>query len=433
MKRLLAMALILLVFLLNFPLCCAAPLNIEAEAYILMDIKSGQVLCEKDSENKKLYPASTTKIMTAIVALENSTLDTMMTASQAAVYDIGKDGMNIGIMPGEVLSLEQLLHALLIVSANEAANIIAENVCDTRQEFIDLMNKRAQELGAKNTHFVNANGMHDNNHYTTAKDMALIAKHAMNIPEFREIVSKTEYTPIATNKHPSWPTLYSSNKLLRFYNDSELFEVTGIKTGYTGPAGFNLVSSGKNNEGMELLSVILGVSASDNKDSVYKYSRQLLEYGFENYSIQSLVRKGQVIKTVQVDPGTGTAEDLNIVADNSISAVLPVENYNASLNTKEYIKPRIEVPVYKGDILGYLEYENNGITLGRVNLVASKTIEKVILEKTSTEKIKEVFTNPVFLKVAKISTCVIIGFALLRFTLRRISRRYRRRVRRRYY
>jgi D-alanyl-D-alanine carboxypeptidase (penicillin-binding protein 5/6) len=390
-----------------------------------MDLKSGQILCEKNSDNIKLYPASTTKIMTAIVALENCSLDTMMTASQEAVYDIGKDGMNIGIMAGEEMSMEQLLNALLVVSANETANIIAENICGSREEFIELMNKKAIELGANNTHFVNASGMHHDDHYTTAKDLAIISRYAMSIPKFREIVDKREFTPDATNKHPTWPTLYSSNKMLRFY-ENELFDITGIKTGYTGQAGFNLVSSAQDNNGMELISVVMGVSDSDVKDSIFKYSQKLLEYGFLNFSTHTLIEKGKVIDNVNVNAGSGIIENLNVIANESINVILSLNGYDESLSKKQYINSQINAPVKQGEILGFLEYEKDGVLLGRVDLVAAESIEKIIIEDTFIDKLKKLANNNTFLKVVKTSITILVGFILLRFILKKISRKVRR-------
>ncbi|HPZ06006.1 MAG TPA: serine hydrolase, partial [Clostridiales bacterium] len=206
MKRLLTLAVILLLILTNTSIAYAQPPSLEAEAYILVDAHTGDVLCEKDSR-KTLYPASTTKIMTAILAIEQGNLDEIMTASQSAIDAIGYNGSNIGIIPGEKIPLESLLQAMLISSANEAANIIAENICDSTEEFFELMNRRAKELGAVETHFSNASGIHDPMHFTTAADLACIARHAMTLPEFREIVSTHSFTMPATNKRSKWPLL----------------------------------------------------------------------------------------------------------------------------------------------------------------------------------------------------------------------------------
>jgi len=424
MKRIFSFVIILLFFLANISTAAAQSLDINAISYILIDSKSGQVLYEYNSNKQGVYPASTTKIMTAILALEKGNLDQMMTASQAAIYDIGKDGMNIGIMPGEQMSMENLLNAVLISSANEAANIIAENICSTRQEFVDLMNEKARELGAVKTHFVNPCGMHDDNHYTTASDLAKIARYAMSLPKYREIVKKTEYTLPPTNKHQSWPTLYTTNRLLRSKSNG-LFEVNGIKTGYTGPAGQNVVASAVNEEGMELISVVLGVKEITNEKNAFTYSNILLEYGFKNFSLQKLVDANQIIANVPVE---GAEEDtlLSLVADNEIKAVLPADSSSWNLSKKEYIKSPITAPVNQGDVLGYIEYEKDGVSLGKVNIVASRSVEMAPQAKLL-DTAERTAQNPLFKQVVTIVAIILVLFIALRFTLRRISRQKRRR------
>jgi D-alanyl-D-alanine carboxypeptidase (penicillin-binding protein 5/6) len=402
--------------------------DIDAQASILIDSKTGQVLFEQNSQQKGLYPASTTKIMTAIIALERGDMNQIMTASQAAINDIGKDGMHIGIMEGEQIPLINLLEAMLISSANETANIIAENICETREEFIELMNQKAKELGAVDTHFTNTCGMHDPQHFTTAADLAKIARHAMSIPEFRNIVSKTEYNMPVTNKHDSWPTLYSTNLLLRRGSQNAIYRINGIKTGYTNPAGFNLVSSAENDYGMELIGVVMGVRNDGAKNNVYKYSEQLLEYGFQNFSTQSIVNKGQVIKKdIQVIDAEDDAV-LDLVAENSIECVMPLDVNKWDLVRNEHINSPITVPVNKGDILGYVEYVKDGIVLGKTNILASQSIKKSAAltpdnPDNSDGSLTNILGNPIFRRTVIIVCIVLIAFVILRMVLRKISRK----------
>jgi D-alanyl-D-alanine carboxypeptidase (penicillin-binding protein 5/6) len=427
MKNLCSFFLISFIFQIYILAVNAEQLDINATSYILIDSKSGNVLYEHNANEQGVYPASTTKIMTAILALENGSLDQTMTASKQAVYDIGKDGMNIGIMPGEEIRMENLLEALLISSANETANIIAENICPTREDFVNLMNERARELGAVNTHFENPCGAHDDTHYTTARDMAKIAQHAMTIPKFREIVAKTQYIMPSTNKHEEWPVLATSNKLL-WREPTEHFKINGIKTGYTGPAGNNLVASGVNNEGMELISVILGVKTPTSGKDIFTYSYNLLEYGFKNFSLKTLVEKNQVIASISVINAADEDASLDLVSADSFKVVLPADAPISQISKKEYINQDIEAPVNKGDTLGYIEYQNDSITLGRIELVASRNIEKkpeLALMSTA----REIGGNSVFKRVVKTALIILALFAALRFTLRSISRRRRMRKR----
>lgn len=371
----------------------------NAASCILIDSKTGMVLYEKNS-HARLYPASTTKVLTAAVALELAKSDQLMTASHAAVRDIGKDGMNIGIMAGEQLYFEDLLKALLITSANETANIIAENLFESRQNFIDYMNKKALELGARDTHFVNASGMHHKEHYTTAADMAIFARYAMTFPKFREIVSTVSYRLPPTNKHESWPILYTTNRLIRHPDNSrwksDIFTFTGIKTGFTEPAGFNLVASARNNNGMELISVVMCVKNYDNasgldaKTAVNVYTKRLMDYGFSNFAVQTVVKKGDKIAEFSVNNSKDNAP-LVAIADRDIQSVLPVDAYKWNIHTDIEKMQNLQAPIAKDTIIGKLKISREGILLGEANLVSAHDIEtKNLIQKIVSPESKSI-------------------------------------------
>lgn len=402
----------------------ADPIKTDAHAYILVDAKTSMVLCEKNADDR-LYPASTTKILTGIVALENGDLNQMMTASREAVRDIGAGGMNIGISPGEELRMEDLVNAMLIQSANETANILAENLAPTRKDFIDMMNNKAKELGATNTNFTNPCGMHDNEHYTTARDLSIMARYGMTIPKFREIVAKDSYAMTPTNMHKSWDMLYTTNRLL--YQTSDFFsKVTGIKSGFTSQAGFNLVSSAINNDGMELIAVVMG--ETDHPQSrVVNDSKTLLEHGFKDFYIQKVADAGQAVKSVAVG-GAKEPTNVDLVLESEFKTVLPVDKNEWNISAIENINPDIKAPIKKGDVLGYIEYERDGIKLGKVNLIAANSIEK-----NSIETIKEKAGNPILLSISKTVLIAFVCLFFLRIVLRTISRRRRARRRRSIY
>jgi D-alanyl-D-alanine carboxypeptidase (penicillin-binding protein 5/6) len=422
MKKLLKIFLPLWIFLLSFNITYAEtdePADITAESCILIDAASGKVLFEKDSDRQKMFPASTTKIMTAILALEMGDLDQVMTASQAAVNDIGKDGSNIGIMAGEQIKLRNLLDALLISSANETANIIAENLCPTRQEFVDLMNKKAKELGALDTHFVNPCGAHEDDHYTTASDLAKIARYAMTNPKFREIVDKDNFQMPPTNKHSSWPVLGTTNKLMQS-NKNDLYIINGIKTGYTVPAGYNLVSSAVGKDGMELIAVVMGVRNDGAKDNVKKFSKELLDYGFDNYSLVSIQQDNKVYRKVDV----GDAEDtlpLELVTKGEVSGVLPKDRSQWDFKEIPHINGNISAPVNEGDRLGYVDYQIKGESIGRVDLVASRSVKQKP-QAAVASRLTSLLDNTV-IRVALAIAAISLFFIILRKVLRTISRR----------
>lgn len=423
MKRLLTLAIILSFLIFNAGVSYAQPPSPDAGAYILIDAKTGDVLSEKNSDIT-MFPASTTKIMTAIIALESGTdLDTELTATQSAIDRIGVNGSNIGIIPGEKISLENLLKATLISSANEAANIIAENICDSYEDFIALMNKRARELGATGTHFVNASGIHDPEHYSTAADLARIARHAMTLPKFREIVSTHSFTMPATNKHSKWPVLSNSNKLM--VNDkNDLYVIDGIKTGFTGPAGYNLITSATGADGMELISVIMKVENENAPENVRVYSKEMLDYGFNNFKEVTLIEEGRVYRNVKVEEAADIY-GLDLITTESLVRVLPKDESQWDIQETSHVNENIFAPVNKGDVMGYVEFKKGGRTIGRIDLLAARSIEykpAPVTLATLTTDTKKVYEN-IYIRIGIFCAGFIVIFIILRIILKAISRR----------
>ncbi|WP_010248343.1 D-alanyl-D-alanine carboxypeptidase family protein [Acetivibrio cellulolyticus] len=425
MKKLFIGIIMFTILNMNINTAKAEPLNIDAKAYILIDSKTGQVISEYNAD-QKLYPASTTKIMTAIIGIENADPEQLMTVSQYAINNIGPGGMNIGLLPGEQLKFKDVLNALLVRSANETAYVIAENVGPTPEAFFAKMNQRAKELACTNTNFVNPCGMDTDeasqNHLTTARDLSLMAKHAMTLPLFKEIVKKTSCTIPPTNMHNEAYTLPSTNKLFYGKYSSKYYnEVTGIKTGYTVRASFNLVSSAKNEEGMELISVILGCP---NSEGIYQSSKDLLEYGFKNYSMQNLIAANSFVTSVRVADASYNP-NLNIVAAEDLKCILPNEPTNqADISEDIKINKNITAPIKEGAVLGSIEYKQAGISIGKVNLVASRNVERILATPTPPRIITS-FGNSIYKKVLLTIFAVIIGFLALRTILRKISRNRR--------
>jgi D-alanyl-D-alanine carboxypeptidase/D-alanyl-D-alanine carboxypeptidase (penicillin-binding protein 5/6) len=402
-------------------------------SYILIDSKTGQVLLENNAD-VKLRPASTTKIMTAILAVENGKLDSVMNVSQNAVYDIGPGGMNIGIMAGESnLTLKNMLNVMLVRSANETANIIAENISGSKEEFAKKMNEKAQEIGAFNTNFVNPCGKDDakgeENHLSTARDMALIARYAMTKPEIREIVGKEYYNDLpATNKHQKWDPLRSTNKLLWYSNKYPYtlngqkydYTVNGIKTGYTSAAGNNLLSSAVNDKGLELIAAVMHVTESNNR--VFTYTKELLKYGFEHFENKKFVSSNEVLKSIAVENSTNN-EKMDAVAEMDFSCIVPIGPTDDIIK-EEQIQLSVKAPVKKGDKLGFIEYKKNGVSIGKVNVLAARNVEKPLIVSSDTEEVKK--SDSIVKKIILPIVILCAAFMLLRFVMRRLSRKARR-------
>ena len=213
---------------------------VEAESVVLMDVDYGVTLYEKNAHQKQ-YPASITKIMTALLTVENANLSDVVTFSETAVYGIEPGSSHIGIDVGEQLTVEQSLYGLMLASANEVAMGLAEHVAGSVEAFVDMMNQRAQELGCKDTHFVNPHGLHDENHYTTAYDMALIAKAAYQNRTFRGITGTAQYEIPATNMEEETRYLVNNQKLLST-DEWYYLGCRGGKTGFTDQAMNTLVT-----------------------------------------------------------------------------------------------------------------------------------------------------------------------------------------------
>jgi D-alanyl-D-alanine carboxypeptidase (penicillin-binding protein 5/6) len=240
--------------------------DIPAHAYLLMNAASGQVMLEHEGETQ-LPMASTTKIMTAILALEQGNLNDVVTVGEKP-YSTGGSTIWLGL--GEQQTLQNLLYALMLESANDAAVAIAEHIGGTEERFVELMNQKAQAIGATHTHFANSHGLHDPNHYTTAHDLALIARYAMQNPEFRRLV-ETETATIPGFKANPPRNLVNHNQLLGYYDGT-----TGVKNGYTEEAGLTNVAAAKRGD-TELIAVVLGA-----QNFIWTSSMKLLDYGFSH-------------------------------------------------------------------------------------------------------------------------------------------------------
>lgn len=263
-------------------------LNIYSEAAILMEPKTGKVLYEKNSKERK-YPASTTKILTAIIALENCDLDEIAVASHSAIFSVQPGYSIADIQEGEAFTIRELLDVMMIHSANEAANIIAEHISGSISEFANLMNEKAREIGCLDSNFVNANGAHNDNHYSTAYDLALIARYCMENEEFRNIASKMNVSLPTTELYDKPRNFKNTNSLMT--KDSRYYYpyCTGIKTGFTTPAKNCLISS-SNQYGFELISVVLHAEATEDGSSArYLDTINLFEYGYNNYRIDDIL------------------------------------------------------------------------------------------------------------------------------------------------
>lgn len=386
------------------------PPNVRyAQSALLMDMSSGRVLYSKNLD-ERVYPASTTKIMTGILAIEMGSMDDTVTATYEALKDITLEDSMMGILIGEELTMEQLLNGMMVHSANDAANVIAVHLGGSISGFVNKMNEKAQELGMTNTHFVTACGSHDDNHYTTARDMAILAKYAMKNEKFREIVKKPSYKIPPTNKYTVDRNLSNTNLFLSTARSSYHYypPCNGIKTGHTSQSGYCLVSSAAYND-TEFLSIVMNCKDVDTKEQAYSYidSKKLFEFGFDNYVQKPLAAVGDIIADSKVYEAKNDMR-IAVTVENDVLALIP--NNEDSINEVEKVvnmPDRIDAPIKKGDMIGTVTYSYKGIQIGTANLVATNDVERNNLLHIF-HFIIGILTNPLFFIPAILIILVIL-------------------------
>lgn len=359
-----------------------------SSACLLMEESTGKILYSKNA-NSIMYPASTTKIMTAILTLENCKLSDTAVVSHNAVFSIPSGYSTASLVEGEVLTIEQLLNVLLIPSANDAAVVLAEHIAGSVEAFSDMMNSKAVELGCLNTHFVNPNGIHNENHYSTAYDLALIGKYAMQFPTFKEISSKTRYTLPITNAYSKEDRIFNTtNDLIKpNYSSSPTNYyykyATGGKTGYTDPAGQCIVATATK-DNISLIAVTLhGDFTEDNLSQRALDCKALFGYGFNNFSMVSIAQKGDVASNMKVPNATKDSSSLDLLYSDDIYAFVP-NGFDTSSVTPNIKLSSTFAPIAQDTVLGTISYDIDGSNYS-CNLLASHEVYKNQFAKTAME------------------------------------------------
>jgi D-alanyl-D-alanine carboxypeptidase (penicillin-binding protein 5/6) len=323
----------------------------SAECACVINALTGEVVFSKNPDMRHSM-ASTTKIMTAVIALERSGADEIVTVSDVAA---AKEGSSAYLSGGDEIKMSDLLYGLMLNSGNDAAAAVAEHIAGGESEFADLMNEKAAEIGLSNTHFSNPSGLDDDEHYTTARDMANLAAYAMKNEKFREIVSAPTHKAVISN---TGNTLYFSNhnKMIELYDGA-----TGIKTGYTKKTGRCLVSSAKR-DNMEFIAVTL------NSPNDWNEHAAMLDYAFSLYYPRSVVEKNSRMKCADIN---GKRYFFS-AAD---SFFVPMKK-DGSSNCEAIIHmaQNINAPINKGEKAGYVEIKYNGKNIGSVDIVSEEDI-----------------------------------------------------------
>ncbi|WP_213818423.1 D-alanyl-D-alanine carboxypeptidase family protein [Garciella nitratireducens] len=345
------------IFILSIQITSASNLNISCESAIVIEQNTGRILYSKNIDRKRAM-ASTTKIMTAIVAIENGHLDDIITISQNAAEI---EGSSIYLEANEHLTLEELLYGLMLRSGNDAAYAIAEYIGGGNVEkFINMMNRKAEEIGANNTHFMNPHGLHDKQHYTTAHDLAKITAYAMKNETFKKIIS-TKNKTISWENHEWNRSLTNKNKMLWNYQGGN-----GVKTGYTTDAGKCFVSSAFRNN-IQLIAVVL------KSNNIWKDATALLDYGFDHYKPYKVISKEDYLKSISVIEGTKD----RIRTYSKKDVIIPIRKEEKDkIQVKIVLPEEIQAPVMREQIVGKLEVYVNNEKIDSTDIYVKDSIQK---------------------------------------------------------
>lgn len=328
-------------------------LNLSAQSYILIEENSGRVLLENDA-HRKMAMASTTKIMTALIAIENGNLDDIVLVGEDSV---NIEGSSIYLKVGEKVKLIDLIYGLMLRSGNDSAMAIANHISESEENFVFQMNQKARRIGAKNTNFVNPHGLHNQNHYSTAYDLSLITREAFKFSDFQNISRSKVYTSSRVQEN----YFVNKNKTLWEYEGGD-----GVKIGYTMSSGRCLVSSATR-DNMRLIAVSL------NAPNWFNDNYRLMDYGFSNYKLYNIYEKDQLITHANVIEGI--KDKIPLVSENDFLYPLKedeIDKIKLNVNKSNEIK----APIKKGDILGYVEVYLDGGLIRKDNLIAKYSVDR---------------------------------------------------------
>ena len=410
--------------------------DLDAKAGLLIEADTGEILYEKNAHQEN-YPASLTKVMVALLVFEaidegRLALTDSVTATETAFEGLSSDGSTANIVPGETMTVEQLLNCMLIVSANETCNILGEYISGSVEAFVARMNERATELGCEHTHFANATGLHNSQHYTTAWDLYLITREAMKHEKFMEICNSKSYTVPATNMTEKPRELHSTNFLISnwrargyVYRDAQ-----GIKTGSTPEAGYCLISSAVRGS-RHMISVVLGAERVTLEDGVtiqtrsFSETSRMFDWGFDNFARRDILSSADLIQEIPVAlsseasyVSTHAAEDLSCLLPNNIEP----EDLERTVTLKS---ETVDAPVAAGDVLGTLTLSYKDTVYGETELLALNDVSASWFL-TAQRRVVDFFAKPL-VKVVFLLLVLLIVALVVYTTMFSRRRRYGRR------
>ena len=403
--------------------------DMHHEAGLIAYLDTDTVIYEKNAD-EKMYPASITKLMTAIVMLENIDLENdVLTYSKTALNKILGTGSAVfagdGLKVGEQMSAKDALAALLISSSGDVAYAIAEHVGGTIENFVDMMNKKSAEMGLVNSHYTNPVGLHDDEHYSTARDIYYLAKYAFAIPEIKEMLSKYSYT-VAESQYHKATTIYTSNLMINPNSNVYYKYAVCGKTGYTSKAGRCLVSLGDNKGGYQYIAVVLNAQTVNGARNDFIDSANMYRWAFNNFEYKSVLESTTPVTEAPLSLSQ-EYDHLPICFETSLKAILPKAadastiKYDLTLTQSEFT-----APIEKGTVVGSADIYYAEEKIGTINLVAGQTIKaSPLLVFMDSSK---AFLTSSFMKIVYITIAVVIGAFILMVIALNIGKKKSRRV-----
>lgn len=394
--------------------------EVKSKTALLYSIDTDSVIYSKKAD-EKMYPASLTKLMTAVIAVEKCPdLDKKVTVKGETVDKLLGSGSTVAnLKDGEKISMRDLLHALLISSAADAAEVIADEIAGGSDAFVKLMNERAKQLGMNSTNFMNTHGLHDDKHYTTANDLLRLSKHILEMPIITDICSKSSYTIAKTNKSDErWLT--TTNMLQNASTAYYYKYAKGLKTGFTTPAGRCLISTASY-KGYNYLCIILG--GDDSTRTEYTDTANLYRWAFTNFEYRKIADTTDQIAEIEVDLSMDT-DHVQLFPQKQVSAIIPENIDNSSIIYDVVLSAdKTDAPVQKGQVLGYARVMCANQEIAKVNLVAGDNVERSTLLLIK-HILGEIITSTLF-KILLAALVVLIILAIIVNIIRNKQKRSR--------
>lgn len=437
-----------LILIFTLTLCAIAPSasavndpQLTAKAVLLADIDTGEVLYELNADEQR-SPASLTKIMTGLLAVEaiengQCRMDDIITVGADAWQGLGEDASNSNIQPGEMMTYKDVLYCALMHSANEACNVLATYISGSISAFVQRMNERAAELGAVNTHFLDTNGLSNDGHYTTARDLYIITREAVSHPDFLAICDTDYYKTQPTNKSEA-REFYNSNALIcngGYYASMSqqnnghdyLYEgASGVKTGYTRAAGYCLVSTAKRGE-INVLAVVMGCGGELNTQETefgnFSNTIDLYDWCFDNFSYRTLLSASQFSQKVTVDLAEGDGTVL-LRPEKDVRVLLPNDINDESIVTDVQIyEEKLVAPLSAGTVLGEVHIVADGRDYGSIKLITPNEVELSKSELIKTQ-LKAFFSKGWVIALILIVVALLAIYLVLVARYRALRRRH---------